>query len=254
MTASKSTGTTGDVVAESRRLEHLPLLLSVVAGLTDVTTFVLLHGVFSAHITGNLVVLAADIAAGRAMSLTGLLAIPCFVIAAAVVTAVTTRSSRAATSWAGPLLLVQAGLLTAAAAVGIGFTVSARPDSGIGVLTGLLAVAAMAVQNALLHVVFAHSPTTAVMTGNVVGATVAGVRVLVRRASPVPPAADPDREALRRTWPLIVGFLAGCLVGGGTCYAVADWAAGLPMVAALLTAALYVGRRASGPGLTNSEG
>lgn len=247
MTRSPRSGAVSGVRAGPLGLQHLPSLLSVVAGLTDVTTFVLLHGVFSAHITGNLVVLAADIAAGRSMSLTGLLAIPCFVIAAALVTAVTTRSPRAAASWTGPLLLVQAGLLTAAAAVGIGFTVSARPESGIGVLTVLLAVAAMAVQNALLHVVFAHSPTTAVMTGNVVGATVAGVRVLARRTAPAvgrtAPAStgdDPDREAWRRTWPLIVGFLAGCLVGGLACYAVADWAAALPMVAALLTAGFFV--------------
>lgn len=237
MTASGRVGRPAPVT--DGRLARLPLLLSVVAGLTDVTTFVLLHGVFSAHITGNLVVLAADIAAGRSMSPTGLLAIPCFVVAAAGVTAIVTRSSRAATAWAAPLLVVQAALLIAAAAVGIGFTVSARPDSGVGVLTGLLAVAAMAVQNALLHVVFAHSPTTAVMTGNVVGATVAGVRLLVRRSAPVPPADDPDRDAWRRTWPLIVGFLAGCLVGGVACHAVADWAAGLPMIAAVVTAAVY---------------
>lgn len=242
MTSSKRAGVSGGVTVGDRRLTSLPLSLSVVAGLTDVTTFVLLHGVFSAHITGNLVVLAADIAAGRSMSLTGLLAIPCFVLAAAAVTAVTTRSTRPSSAWAGPLLVVQAALLIAAAAVGIGFTVSARPDSGIGVLTGLLAVAAMAVQNALLHVVFAHSPTTAVMTGNVVGATVAGVRLLVRRTAPTPPDDDPDRDAWQRTWPLIVGFLAGCLVGGVACYAVADWAAGLPMVAALVTAVVYLRR------------
>lgn len=237
MTASERLG--ASTATPDRRLAALPLLLSVVAGLTDVTTFVLLHGVFSAHITGNLVVLAADIAAGRPMGLTGLLAIPCFVVTAAVVTAVTTRSTCPASDWAGPLLIVQAVLLTAAAAVGIGCTVSTRPDSAVGVVTGLLAVAAMAVQNALLHVVFAHSPTTAVMTGNVVGATVAGVRLLVRRATPVP---DPDRDAWRRTWPLIVGFLLACLVGGLACYAVADRAAALPMLAALAVVVSFVAR------------
>ena len=96
-------------------------------------------------------------------------------------------------------------------------------------------IAAMAVQNALLHVGFARSPTTAVMTGNVVGATVSGVRLLVGGTGATPQ----DRAAWRRTWPLIVGFLAGCLVGGIACRLLGDLAALVPMAAAVVVAIMF---------------
>ncbi|MBM9468881.1 YoaK family protein [Nakamurella leprariae] len=216
---------------------RLPLALSVVAGLTDVTTFVLLHGVFSAHITGNLVVLAADVGTGRSVNLASVLAIPCFVAVAALVTAVITRSARPAASWTVPLLTAQAVLLAGAAAVGIGFRVSTHPGTALAAITGLLAVAAMAVQNALLHVAVPGSPTTAVMTGNVVEATVAGVRVLLGRAGSRSSGRGPDpadRAAWRRTWPLLTGFLAGCLVGAAVCGAVDDLGSLAPFAAALV--------------------
>jgi uncharacterized membrane protein YoaK (UPF0700 family) len=234
-----SAATTRPVVAGASRL---PFALSVVAGLTDVTTFVLLHGVFSAHITGNLVVLAADVSTGRPVDLASVLAIPCFIAVAAVVTALTARSSRPAAWWTAPLLVTQAVFLAAAAAVGIGFRVSSAPGNALAVVTGLLAVAAMAVQNALLHVAVTGAPTTAVMTGNVVEATVAGVRLLAGGA-----ATDADQAAWRRTWPLLVGFLAGCLVGAAVCGAVDDLGALAPLAAAVVVAVVFGGRaRAAG--------
>jgi Protein of unknown function (DUF1275) len=42
----------------------LPLVLSLTAGSTDIIGFLGLNGLFTAHITGNIVVLAAHIAAG----------------------------------------------------------------------------------------------------------------------------------------------------------------------------------------------
>lgn len=212
----------------------LPLSLSIVAGLTDVTTFVLLHGVFSAHITGNLVVLAADVATGRAVGITTVLAIPCFIVTAGLVTLLVARSARPATFWITPLLIAQALLLVAAAAVGIATRASTNTGTG-ALVTGLFAIAAMAVQNTLLHVGVARSPTTAVMTGNVVAATVSGMRLLVGRADP----ASDDRAVWRRTWPLIVGFLAGCLVGGVACRLLADFASLVPMVAAVVVAIVF---------------
>src|ERR1700741_4201511 len=58
----------------------LPGLLSVVAGSVDVIGFLLLGGLFTAHITGNLVVLAAHVLTGRATALAPLLSVPVFVV------------------------------------------------------------------------------------------------------------------------------------------------------------------------------
>jgi uncharacterized membrane protein YoaK (UPF0700 family) len=45
-------------------IRALPFVLSVIAGATDSIGFLGLNGLFTAHITGNLVVLAADVVAG----------------------------------------------------------------------------------------------------------------------------------------------------------------------------------------------
>src|SRR5262249_61736856 len=59
-------------------------ILSVVAGLTDVIGFLRVGHVFTAHITGNLVVMADEIANGGPPHVAQLLSIPVFVIAVAL--------------------------------------------------------------------------------------------------------------------------------------------------------------------------
>ena len=44
---------------ESREVQALLVVLSVTAGCTDIISFLGLNGLFTAHITGNLVILAA---------------------------------------------------------------------------------------------------------------------------------------------------------------------------------------------------
>ena len=59
------------------RVEHrLPTLLSVIAGMVDLISFLTLGNIFAAHITGNLVVIAAVLARGGPLHLAQALAIP----------------------------------------------------------------------------------------------------------------------------------------------------------------------------------
>src|SRR5262252_207871 len=60
---------------------RLPPLLSVIAGMVDLTGFLTLGNVFTAHITGNLVVIAALVVRGGRINVTQILAIPVFVLA-----------------------------------------------------------------------------------------------------------------------------------------------------------------------------
>src|SRR5215472_4499145 len=97
-----------DGAVELSRLEWLlPPLLSVIAGMVDLTGFFTLGHVFPAHVTGNLVVAAADVVHGGPFHLAQALAIPVFMVALAGVWLIAQVSHRHGTMLVRPLLLVQ---------------------------------------------------------------------------------------------------------------------------------------------------
>src|SRR3981081_2234993 len=61
----------------------LPTLLSVIAGMVDLIGFLTLGNIFTAHITGNLVVIAAVLVRGGPFNLAQALAIPVFILGVA---------------------------------------------------------------------------------------------------------------------------------------------------------------------------
>ncbi|GAA2888135.1 hypothetical protein Acy02nite_81690 [Actinoplanes cyaneus] len=194
-------------------------VLSLIAGLADCLGWTLLHGSFTAHITGNLVVVAADAARGRSVPAATLLAIPAFILVTAAATLLSVRV-RGELTVQRRLLSGQTVLLIAAAA------------SGSGTATLLTAVCAMAVQNVLLHLLFSPAPSTAVMTGNVVAATIAVVRLAATRDDRPAAAA-----AFGNAWPLLAGFTIGCVAAGIAATALAGRAWLLPAAVSLATTA-----------------
>ena len=68
----------GDVLDLS--VVALPFVLSLIAGSTDTIGFLSLNGLFTAHITGNLVVLAAHVVDGNPAILSYILAVPVFML------------------------------------------------------------------------------------------------------------------------------------------------------------------------------
>ena len=84
-TAPRSLAHPADDAAAMSRLEtRLPPLLSVIAGMVDLTGFFTLGHVFTAHITGNLVVAAAAAVNGSRFNLAQTLAVPVFMLALVV--------------------------------------------------------------------------------------------------------------------------------------------------------------------------
>src|SRR5712664_1824157 len=90
----------------------LPAVLSVTAGAVDVIFFLALGGLFTAHITGNVVVLAAHYVTGGFSEVGPLLAVPVFVTVLGAVTV--TYVSVTSADYPSPrgLLMLQAALLT----------------------------------------------------------------------------------------------------------------------------------------------
>src|SRR5918996_3746224 len=68
-------------MAIARNARMLPAVLSVIAGSVDAISFLGLGGLFTAHVTGNLVVLVAHLATGGHAPVANILSVPVFVAA-----------------------------------------------------------------------------------------------------------------------------------------------------------------------------
>jgi uncharacterized membrane protein YoaK (UPF0700 family) len=187
----------------------LPALLSTTAGAVDVIGFLALGGLFTAHITGNLVVLAAHYITGRFGEIAPLLSVPMFVVVLGVVTLTFVRKP----VWIArrALLVLQAVLLACFLGFGAGFGPFENPDSGMAVFVGMLGVASMAIQNGLVRLALPGAPSTAVMTTNVAQVTVDLARLLRGQVK------DNERRTVRHradaTLFAVIGFLIGLVVG-----------------------------------------
>lgn len=185
------------------RPEFAPAL-AFVAGFADATTFVGAGGVFCAHVTGNFVVLAADLARGAASE--GVLKVatfPVFVAAVAAATWLHRRAGGAGSAKATRTLLWTSGVLIALAAVA-GISAQAHESSPARTAVVVLLVLAMGAQNALHRVATGLGPATTVMTGNVTQWFVDLV------ARPKLPDVAKKRGELGA---VIVAFTFGCAAG-----------------------------------------
>src|SRR6266403_3579373 len=171
-----------DETAELSRLEaRLPALLSVIAGMVDLTGFFTLGHIFTAHVTGNLVVAAAAAVHGGPFNMAQALAIPVFMLAVAAVWLIAEASHRRGASLARLLLVVQSVLLAAL----LIFSVITKPSADpFGVTAGvavMIAVSAMACQFALLRLAIPGAISTAVMTGNLTNTVLSLMDLLATR-------------------------------------------------------------------------
>lgn len=189
----------------------LPTVLSTTAGAVDVIGFLALGGLFTAHITGNFVILAAHYVTGGFGQIGPLLSVPVFVAVLGAVAFAFGPVEKAHRPRRRALLLLHVALLAGFLGLGVMFGPFANADSAKAVFVGMLGVAAMATQNALVRLALPGSPSTAVLTTNTTQLTIDLVALARRRGEP-----DELARALRRaraTFPCVVGFLAGCAAG-----------------------------------------
>jgi uncharacterized membrane protein YoaK (UPF0700 family) len=188
----------------------LPFILSLVAGSADVTGLLGLGGLFTAHITGNVVVVAARLVAHESAPLSHIIAVPVFVVTLVLTRVFVAGLDRIAIPSLLPLLILQ--FLFLLSALGVCLAAGARPDpyGPEATLGGMLAVSGMAVQNALVRISLAGVPSTAVMTTNISVFTMDLGEIWFGRNQS---SRTESRVRIQRTWPAIAGFLVGCILG-----------------------------------------
>jgi uncharacterized membrane protein YoaK (UPF0700 family) len=143
----------------------LPLLLSLNAGFVDTAGFLALQGLFTAHVTGNFVTLGASLVLGTSGAVAKLLALPVFCL----VVILTRLLSSALLPTNHPALTILLGLkvvlLVAGAVMAIRLGPFTDGDAWQAVVTGMILVAAMAIQNAAHRIHLGTAPPSTLMTG-----------------------------------------------------------------------------------------
>jgi len=220
--------TSGRPLAPSQLEMRLPTLLSVIAGTVDLTGFLNLGNLFTAHITGNLVVVAALIVRGGRINPAQVLAIPAFILAVATTWFLAKVSGRRGPSLARLLLVIQFLLLAGVLIVSVITKPSTNPHGLMAGIAAMIAVSAMACQFALLRLALPVAPSTAVMTGNLTNTVLS----LLDSRSLTQPLMAGDVERLRGSLQLLIGFFGGCVVAAVAVSLLGDWAWSLPVALA----------------------
>jgi uncharacterized membrane protein YoaK (UPF0700 family) len=153
-------------------------LMSFNGGFVDTAGFFGLQGLFTAHVTGNFVMLAATLIMGTHGVIAKLLALPEFVLIVALARIVGSALRVRGLPALRILLTAKVGFLLAFFVTAV--TLGPFPDSDApaALLAAFAGVAGMAVQNAVQRVHFANIPPTTLMTGNTTQAALDAVDLI----------------------------------------------------------------------------
>ncbi len=199
--------------------------LAFVAGFVDAGAFIALTGVFTAHVTGNFVLIGAELVSTSSGIVAKLLALPVFVLAVALTRLTSLALEQSGSEPLRPLLALEAAVLTAFAIAGVTMSPLGSPDGAKAVGVGMLGVAAMGIQNGIGRVVIGHLAATTVMTVNVTQAVID----LTDRFCGAKVSAQISTR-LRRTLSAVLAFAAGALAGAFSVAALSFWSTLVPAV------------------------
>ena len=183
------------------------IALSFLAGYVDTLGFIALFGLFTAHVTGNFVLIGRELANPSHGVLIKFMAFPAFIFAVALTRMAVVWLERAGKAPLPYLLLLQLVLLLGF--MGFGYMIEPvnDTDAPLALLAGMFGAASMGVQNANSRLTMQHLTPTTVMTGNVTQLVIDFVDVLRG-------VADDDirKRCIKFFWP-VVAFGVGAICG-----------------------------------------
>jgi uncharacterized membrane protein YoaK (UPF0700 family) len=193
-------------MADTENQSLLPLVLSFTAGYVDTAGFLALQGLFTAHVTGNFVTLGASLALGTSGAIAKLLALPVFCVVVIGMRLLTTLLSSHYRQVFEALLGLKVLMLTVGAALAIRYGPFHDGDSWQAVLTGMVLVAAMAIQNTLHRIYMASAPPSTLMTGTT-------TQIMIDLADMIYPREAPHGQISSRVTKMstnVIVFAIGC--------------------------------------------
>jgi uncharacterized membrane protein YoaK (UPF0700 family) len=210
----------------------LPILLSVNGGYVDAAGYLALHGLFTTHVTGNFVTLGATLVLGTSGALAKVLALPLFCVVVMAIRLLSVGLMAKGLPALRIILGVKVVLLSLGAVLAIAFGPFESGDGWSALSTGMVLVAAMAIQNAIHRIHMGALPPTTIMTGNTIQIMI-DLADLLRG---VPTAArEVIRVRLSRMSVGVAAFAAGC-AAAALLYAMQGiWCFVLPPVIAACT-------------------
>lgn len=201
----------------------LGCVLGFTAGYVDTVGFVALFGLFTAHVTGNFVLIGAELAQPGHGVLMKLLAFPAFVLAVAMTRLMTISLSQRGKPLLRPVLLLQLVFLGGFMVVGLLAVPVTDTAAPLALLAGVLGATGMGVQNAGSRLVLSQLAPTTVMTGNVTQLVIDSVDMLRGTAD-----AATRARAGKFFWPILT-FGLGAISGAFAYVYGSFWALLLPM-------------------------
>ena len=180
--------------------------LAFLAGYVDTLGFLALFGLFTAHVTGNFILIGASLAdPAREGVLLKLLAFPAFIAGVALARILVVIIEKRGAPALRPALLLQLVLLLGFMACGLAATPLGNEPGPLATAAGLLGAAAMGTHSATSRLLLGHLAPTSMMTGNV-------TQIVIDLVDAARGADDPGLKARcgKFIWPL-AAFAAGCV-------------------------------------------
>jgi uncharacterized membrane protein YoaK (UPF0700 family) len=212
----------------------IPVVMSLNAGVLDTAGFLALQGLFTAHVTGNFVTLGASVVFGGSGAAAKLLALPVFCGVIIVTRLLAHTLPPRGLPILRTMLTIEFVLLVIGAALAIAWGPFKPGDAAAMMTTGMVLVAAMAIQNAASRIHLATAPPTTLMTGTTTQMMI-DIADLLRGVAPEARLAA--RARLARMTPNLLGFALGCALGaclfakvGNACFALPALLAVLPIL------------------------
>ena len=191
---------------EPRHVQTQGMALGFFAGYVDTLGFLALFGLFTAHVTGNFILIGAALAdSSRSSILLKFLAFPAFIAGVAAARILVVLVERRQALALRPALLLELALLLGFMFFGLAATPVGSEAGPLAMTSGLLGAAAMGAHSAISRLLLGHLAPTSMMTGNVTQIVIDAVDLL--RGADDPGLTTRFAKFL---WPLL-SFAIGCI-------------------------------------------